>query len=209
MTEAEEAQFLLGSIAPDAIHYRKAFLDAEMKHIGAAKKITHLCPTSDEPWGQVTDNDGWIKCVKDFLKTNPNHPFAAGYTAHVLTDIQNNRTLWDNFRTNHPTEAAKGYTSGYYDDLRHLDMLMYKSLSESQKIIPLLTKAIPEEMPNLVTKEEVSAIQSNIIHEHFKNTAYIDKDYQYNFITLDDMLNFIKEATNFCTEMLTQKPIQF
>ena len=128
LPEKDAAQFLLGSISPDAIHYRAEFQDAAKSNIGAAKKITHLCPVSCERWGQVTDNVGWVNCVKAFLAENPDS-FAAGYATHVLTDIHNNRTIWERFRTNHPAEAAKGYTSGYYEDLKNIDTRLYRHLA--------------------------------------------------------------------------------
>ncbi|MDR0271692.1 MAG: zinc dependent phospholipase C family protein, partial [Clostridiales bacterium] len=105
------AQFILGSIAPDAVHHREEFINGYNPSIGAEKKITHLCPISDERWGHVTDNEGWEERVKKFLREHANNAFAAGYAAHVLTDICNNKTLWYNFRTNFPQEAVKGYTS--------------------------------------------------------------------------------------------------
>lgn len=194
LPEADAAQFLLGSIAPDAVHYRTEFLGAEMKGIGAAKKITHLCPVSNEPWGKVTDNDGWINCVKDFLAANPPDPLYAGYAAHVLTDIQNNQTLWHNFRTSNPQEAAKGYASTYYDDLRHIDMHLYMKLPERPQIMKLLSKAIPIEIPGLIAREELHAIQNNILHEHFKNATLPSDAFKYNFVNYNDMLTFIKNA---------------
>ena len=63
----DESDFLLGSIAPDAVHYRKSFVGASMSEIGKAKKASHLCPVSDEKWGSITDNDGWLICVENFL----------------------------------------------------------------------------------------------------------------------------------------------
>jgi len=196
LPEADAAQFLLGSIAPDAIHYRPAFQGAEMTNIGAVKKITHLCPVSNERWGAVTDNKGWVNCVKTFLSNNPKDPLAAGYAVHILTDIQNNRTLWQNFRESYPEEAAKGYASGYYDDLKNIDARLYKQLPEASNIMKLLTKAAPINLPGLVTAEEIQAIQNNILHEHFQNLTF-DPTYQYTYVTYDNMLTFIQDAADF------------
>ncbi|MCL2217671.1 MAG: hypothetical protein FWB91_11725 [Defluviitaleaceae bacterium] len=201
LSETDAAQFLLGSVAPDAIHYRAEFLGAEMAKIGAAKKITHLCPVSNERWGEVTDNDGWINCVKNFLASNPG-PLSAGYAVHVLTDIQNNRTLWHSFRTNYPEEAAKGYTSRYYDDLRAIEMHLYKRLTESPHIMRLLAKGVPDKIPGLTLKEELRAIQNNLLHEHFKTAASSSYTYEYSFISPDDMLTFIDDAVSFSAEIL-------
>jgi hypothetical protein len=204
LPEKEAAQFLLGAIAPDAIHYRKEFQSANMKNIGAAKKITHLCPVSDERWGHVTDNEGWIKIVKNFLRTSidcksveiSQNPFTSGYAVHVLTDIHNNRTLWLNYCANHPAEAAKGYSSDYYKDLKSIDIRLFLEHPNTTQIMNLLAKAKPEGIAELVTAEETHAIQQNILHEHFKN-AETALPHSCKFITYADTLNFIEAAAEF------------
>jgi len=199
----EKADFLLGSIAPDAIHYRKSFLGAEMKNIGAAKKITHLCPVSDEKWGHVTENDKWSDCVKDFLKPYNSNYFAYGYAVHVLTDIQNNKSIWTEFRLTFPEEAAKGYTSGYYDDLKKIDSNLFWGLDCSSDILETLAKATSQELYGLVSLEEVDAIKNNIVHEHFKDSVE-DLNYKYKFISLDQTINFIHDTADYILNLKWQ-----
>jgi len=194
----DPAQFLLGSIAPDAVHYRAEFQGAEMSNIGATKKISHLCPVSDQKWGQVTDNDGWIACVEDFLR-GQDDSFAKGYAAHVLTDICNNLTLWNNFRTNHPEEAAKGYASKYYEDLRNIDSRLYNEHPAIPEIMNVLEKSAPVEMLALVTADEVSAIKHNLLYEHCKNISP-NPLCEYHFVSYDDTLNFIENTAEFILE---------
>lgn len=201
MPKRDAAQFLLGSIAPDAIHYRKEFMGSEMSSIGAAKKITHLCPVSDEKWGQVTDNENWVNCVNAFLLKSSANPFAAGYAVHVLTDIHNNRTIWDDFRTNHPAEAAKDYASDYYKDLRNIDAHLYQDFPATAQIMVLLSSAVPKGLPGLVTADETHAIQQKISHEHFKN-AVREENYSYLFVTYEDTLNFIQSSADFSANFL-------
>jgi hypothetical protein len=190
------AQFLLGSISPDAVHYREEFTGDGKAKIGPTKKITHLCPVSAERWGQVTDNNGWVSCVKNFLREHPNDSFAAGYAVHALTDIYNNLTIWDKFRTNHPDEAAKGYTSGYYIDLRHIDTQLYFEYEGVAEIFALLAKAKPVGLDGLVFAEEVNAIQQNLLHEQYADVQ--PSAHKCEFVTLDDTLAFIKSAADFC-----------
>ena len=189
---ADAAQFMLGALAPDAVHYRNEYMGAAMKNIGPAKKITHLCPVSEERWGSVTDNEGWVRCVQAWLCKNPG-PLAGGYAAHVLTDLYNNMTLWENFRANHPAEAAKGYVSGYYRDMQEIDLRLYLSYVQDTEIERLLTKALPCDMPGLATAEEICAIRGNILHENYKGRMPA-KAFEYSYVTYDDMLDFIEET---------------
>ncbi|MCL1883813.1 MAG: hypothetical protein FWF81_08700 [Defluviitaleaceae bacterium] len=192
MEEREAAQFILGSISPDAVHYRAEFLNrGVMNKIGPSKKVTHLCPISDEKWGQVTDNEGWRECVKEFFYKSAQNSFSKGYAVHVLTDIQNNLTIWNKFCKNHPEEAAKGYASDYYKDLKNIDTRLYKEYPGVPKVMELLKKSTPEGMQKLVSAEEVSAIKHNLLYEHFKNEEY-EKNYQ--FATYTDTIDFIKST---------------
>ncbi|MCL2528673.1 MAG: hypothetical protein FWE42_09695 [Defluviitaleaceae bacterium] len=194
------AQFLLGSISPDAVHHRKD-LPTDMAGIGPLKKITHLCPVSDERWGQVTDNKGWIACAKDFLNKHPGDPFAEGYAIHVLVDLYNNMTLWNNFRTNHPHEAADGYKSGYYQDLKNIDLRLYQSLPQVSRIWSLLADAKVCEIPGLVGSEEMQSIQNGILHNDYKPPLPTPNQ-DYTFLTYEEKLTWIQKAADFVESVL-------
>jgi hypothetical protein len=199
--EKDAAQFLLGSISPDAIHYREEFQGAAMSNIGPAKKITHLCPISDERWGQVTNNEGWCECVKDFLhekKSRKDDAFAKGYAVHVLTDIHNNRTIWNDFRTNHPAEAAKGYKSEYYADMRNIDIRLYQEYPHVAEIFALLEQATPTGIPGLVSAKETDAIRESLYLDRKKNEKNLSVEKNYRFVTWHDMTDFIKSAADWC-----------
>ena len=199
-----EADFLLGSIAPDAVHFRKSFVGAGMSEIGLAKKISHLCPVSDEKWGSVTDNEGWITCVKNFLLEQEKSPFRLGFATHVLTDIYNNKTIWDRFRINHPLEAKKGYKSSYYDDLKHIDAILRDNRVVTVEICEKLEMAKPHSVGSLVSTDEVEAIKQSIIGEYgnVTQTSNFDKYHRTKFVSYDEMLIFIKEAALFSSAIV-------
>lgn len=200
----DEADFLLGSIAPDAVHYRKSFVGASMSEIGQAKKISHLCPVSDEKWGSVTDNEGWQSCVKMFLQEHEKTSFRVGYATHVLTDIFNNKTIWNDFRTNHPSEAIKGYKSAYYDDLRHIDTLLNDNRAVIELICEKLAQAEAVGITGLVSSDEVEAIKQTMIYE-YGNVPQIgnyDKFYATKFVSYDKMLIFVKEAVLYASAIV-------
>ena len=217
--DTDAAQFLLGSLAPDAVHYREGFTGAEMKNIGAAKKITHLCPVSEERWGAVTDNDGWIQCIDEFLhstrqpaggnagtvhtvsKDSSLRAQMEGYAVHNLTDCYNNMTLWDRFRTRHPAEAAKGYASGYYRDLQEIDLRLYLAYVKGSKIEQLLAVAKPCDMPGLVSAEEICAIRDNILWENYKGRVPLD-GYEYGFVTYNETLEYIVRTADFIEHLM-------
>jgi len=193
--KTEASAFILGSLAPDAVHYRTT-IPSDMGGIGATKKITHLCPISEERWGSVTDNTGWVAQVKAFLQSHPG-PLYAGYATHALTDIYNNMTLWERFRTNHPKEAKKGYQSLYYQDLRNIDQRLFQELTpQVDRIWRLLAAAVPRDLPGLITADELRAIQENILYENYKNLEpNLSRD--YSFVTYEESLAWMQDAADF------------
>ncbi|MCL2361665.1 MAG: hypothetical protein FWC73_07625 [Defluviitaleaceae bacterium] len=198
--EADAAQVLLGSLAPDAVHYRKE-IPADMGGIGPIKKISHLCPVSDEPWGKVTDNDGWVEHVRAFVGNYPS-PLAEGYAIHCLTDLYNNMTLWRNFRAWHPVEASKGYKSGYYQDLRNIDFRLYRTLTpQVNRIWHLLAMAEAHDMPRLVTADEIRAINENILYVQYGPVLHKPSE-KYSYVTYEKTIRFIQKSADFIQEVL-------
>ena len=194
--------FMLGAIAPDAVHFREEYQNTTQANIGPAKKITHLCPVSEEKWGKVTDVDGWIECVRVFLRANPGNPLATGYAVHVLTDIYNHISLWHNFVTNHPEEAAKGYASGLYKDLRSIDLRICNELYKGSEIERLLRKSTPQDMPGLVTAEEVCAGRDSLLSASYANTDETVDTSSCIFVTYQQTLKFINDAAAFCIKII-------
>jgi len=193
--DEDAAQFLLGALAPDAVHYRQGFIDASQKNIGEIKKTSHLCPQSREHWGEVTDNAGWIDSVKLFLHNNTGS-LAEGYAVHALTDIYTNMTIWDRFRTQHPEEATKGYKSNYYRDLGEIEIRLYQQQVQETRILELLAKAEAQDMPGLVSANEISAIKENIVHNHCKDLKPTPL-YEYTFVTYDETISLIQQTASF------------
>jgi len=199
----EHGAFLLGSIAPDAVHHREGFRGAAMANIGAAKKITHLCPVSDEPWGKVTDNICWEEKVRDFLRENhtSKDSFMAGYAVHVLTDIFNNMGIWNDFRMNHPQEAAKGYTSDYYRDMKTIDIQLYHRAYKPNGIDARLNTAKARGADGLVSEGEVAAIRDSLLRQYDGVGDIADE--KYSFVSYDEVMKFMRDAADYCVGVLS------
>ena len=205
LPEQEMAQFLLGSIAPDAIHYRKDYIGANMldtkSQIGFAKKNTHLCPESEERWGFITDNTSWEKSVDTFIKEHPNNSFALGYGIHALTDIYNNMSIWNDFITNYPEEALKGYTSDYYVEMKNIDLTIYHQFFKGKYLRELLAKSIPCGQDQLVTAEEVDALKNNLLYVAYKD-APEPKEMEYIFVSYDRVVKYMDETVDYIMGIL-------
>jgi len=195
--------FLLGSIAPDAVHYRDGFVGATMNDIGPAKKLTHLYPPgSEEKWGQITDINGWAESILAFLHANPNDDLAIGYVVHILTDMHNHQTIWNEYRANYSEEFAKGYASKYYTDLKSIDIRLYNEFFKSSATREMLESATPRDIPNLICKQELEAIKNNLINIQYKNAPTYADTSGCVYITYEKTLQFIQDAAEFCLKIL-------
>ncbi|MCL2604623.1 MAG: hypothetical protein FWD90_09105 [Defluviitaleaceae bacterium] len=212
LSDGETASFLLGSLAPDGVHYRAGLEGAPQHVIGAEKKHTHLCHESSEPWGKITDNDGWLVEINRVWSSIPkgaNHltdPFVAGYVVHVLTDVYNNLTLWKNFCAGYPEEAENVYTSDYYREMGALDLQLYQE-PETERVIRLLPQAETRGFDGRIAAEEAEAIRASILYEsggiytRYKNQPPADTS-RNRFITFAQIKGFIENAAAFALQHL-------
>ena len=193
--------FLLGSIAPDAVHYRKGFTDAKMSGIGDLKKHTHLIPAHNpEKWGQIKDTKGWEQSIVEFIGANLRDSFMVGYAVHTLTDIFNTEGIWHRFTTNNPQEAAKGYDSEYYKDLRKIDTQLYHRVYVTSGIETKLSGVTPQGAPERVTADEVAAIRQSLL-DQYVGTQDIDSS-DYSYVTYDEVLQFVQDAAGYCARVI-------
>lgn len=183
------ADFLLGAVTPDAIHFRHPY----QRHL---KKTTHLDP-SDQPWGQITENEAWTQSVMDFIAEHEDVPhldFIYGYAAHVLMDIHNNQQFWTPFRLQHAGQVEDVANPIYYRESTAVDRTLYQSFPQRDAIWQLLAQGVVRDVPGRVTADEVAAIQSHILNHQYIEIQSADMtDYQY--ITMAQMQRFIHDVS--------------
>ncbi|MCL2364253.1 MAG: hypothetical protein FWC71_06275 [Defluviitaleaceae bacterium] len=212
LDDADTSAVLLGALAPDGVHYRPRFNNATQSGIGMAKKLSHLCPPGNEPWGRVTDNDGWVaealrlhrswQCYTDI------DYMALGYVVHVLTDIYNNKTIWHDYRTAFPLEAVKGYGSAYYVELAALDIHLFHD-AETETIMRLLPMAEARDFSGRVAAGEIEDVRAGLFSpvQNGNFTVYVGSTIPdvsaHTFVTLAQIKRFIADATDFIVEKIS------
>jgi hypothetical protein len=137
--------FLLGSIAPDAIHTR-AGAD------GVAKRIVHLNEPHD-----TTEHDAIRKLLHQYsqMKTSLLH-FAAGYAAHLLADRLWNRTIIQPIQARCAASMdAPALRALYYLETDQLDFNLYHQITWRSQAWDLLERAVAPDFPPLLTAQEV------------------------------------------------------
>jgi hypothetical protein len=162
--------YFLGSLAPDAVHFRSGFRPAH-------KAVSHLCPDG-ETWGKVEDFDAWWDKVLAYYRESEQTDFLRGYCVHILADVCNGPAFWVPFRQ----KVLDGTDTDYdhiYEDARvkqyqrehvEADIRLYHTFPQRAAVWAQLEKAVGVELPGLVTAEEVESIRENILYRQYAHS---------------------------------------
>ena len=191
------SDFLLGAIAPDAVHFRKSY-ESDMK------KASHLC-VGEERWGWISNNEEWTENVFAFLdrnSSNANTDFIHGYCSHILADIQNNIKIWTPFKDSEQDALKDGMGSTlYHKEAKAVDYLLFLRDQRRKTIWSLLKKASGHDIENVAFKVEIEAMRDSILNEQYDNRPIAD-DSEHRYNTLSGMIQFIEEESKYIKELL-------
>lgn len=138
--------FLLGSIAPDAIHMRPNTNRDD-------KRVTHLI---DELGGFPIDADIRALIQEHLTAQSPLPLFALGYAAHILTDSLWRRTLLETFQSRIPADLDQAtYRTLYYQETDQIDFNLYHQAGWRAEVWEKLAAAAAVDFPPLLTGDEI------------------------------------------------------
>jgi len=138
-------EFLLGSLAPDAIHMRPGTTRAD-------KRRTHL---------QNTSAADWPRPLRDWMARHVGHDptfreFIRGYAAHLLADRLWAGTALQEFRRAAPAELDDGGLKAlYYRELDQVDVNLFRTEPWPPCAWSMLATAPAMEAPGLLTANEI------------------------------------------------------
>lgn len=190
------ADFLLGVLAPDAVHVR-AHYHSDMK------RVSHLC-VGDEKWGLITNDQEWQERVLRFLKDNrgsEHGDFLLGYCVHILTDIQNNRKVWTPFRKVNQVVLDHGGGSLYHQESDKVDYGFYESFPYRKEICRLIEMADGLDLEPIIIGDEVNAMKAHFLNERYRNRQLMDTSGN-RYVLVEAMESFIREESLTIKELI-------
>ncbi len=195
------ADFLLGAVAPDAIHYRDAYnSDKKLYSHFGCDNIAEI----REKWGYVTENEPWAERVWRAWKACKDLPvrdFLHGYFVHILTDIYNNKTVWTPFRISQGGAFDRAIYNQYGDECRNVDYLLYRRRPARERIWALLRDAQAYGVGDHIAKTEVERLRESILHERFREQKTPDVSGN-RYFRWEDVGDFVRKAADFAMESL-------
>lgn len=135
------AEFILGSVAPDSVHFRDGY-SVEMK------VHTHLFEGCG-PWSETQDFERWISNIEEFWRRFGEEEsdvrrrmFIFGICVHCRTDYYNDIMIWRALRKMHiPPMTLEEFRAEYYPEARDIDKWLYQTSEHTGEITRLLGEA--------------------------------------------------------------------
>ena len=185
--------FLVGSIAPDAIHARPGATRID-------KNRTHLLRAPHE---ETIDTE-YVHAVGEFVRghkstTVKDVEFVAGYAAHLLTDRLWYHTVYRSFRERSPNELSPAErTKLYYQETDQVDLDLYRRQVWRPVVWSLLEARQSWHVDGLLTAAEIEAYTAQKLAWYPSNVQA--QKLQPQFIALEQVIAFMTQAGLWITE---------
>lgn len=168
-------RFLLGNLAPDAIHMRPG---ADRQD----KNRTHL---------RVPDWNASMERSRQLIAEHGEDPFLAGCALHILADAMWLAGPWKRFRQTLPEDIPEAeWRALYYRDTDALDRYLFRQTAVHQLWSAALA-AKPSDYADLVTAAEIDAWRKDR-YAALQQSRRIETA---KYITVGIMQDFIAEAS--------------
>lgn len=184
----EPGDFLLGCVAPDAVHFHDSY-DVSLK------EKSHLWEFGPH-WGVTLDSEGWHRAALTFWKENKdaeNRDFMAGYCTHILTDWENDRSIWSPFREKLLQNINAGFETvheQYAAEAHGMDQWLYQTDENSREIWRLLAQGRVYGVEGRIFKEDLARQKWSLLNEQFTGKSVCDVN-EYRFCTKEIMHEFV------------------
>ncbi|MBQ6993167.1 MAG: hypothetical protein IJN64_01565 [Lachnospiraceae bacterium] len=189
--------FLLGAIAPDAVHFHD-------KYEVCLKEQSHLWNCGPK-WGITLESEKWEKNVLAFWgehKKDDNKDFIAGYCVHILTDWLNDIRIWSPFRNaNIKGDKVEEIYHMYQKEAIGSDQWLYQNSSNTEKIMELLSQSKAHSITGCIEKDDIERQKKHILTEQYKDIESQDIN-GYCYCSKEIIMSFIEECVEKISEMI-------
>ena len=196
-TEKKE-EFLLGSIAPDAVHYLPDYTSSY-------KCRSHLLPDGI-PWGtcEGRNNELWEENIRKFVAQWAGvveKDFILGYAVHLLTDLFNNVHVWTPLRSGGLVDTSQGMESVYHRESVRMNTYLTCQMTERDGFREALEKAEPLSIPGIIGSPEIVKMRQHDLAFMYESKEVPDI-HMNQYCTLEKTEWLIREASDYAAGVL-------
>lgn len=193
------AEFILGSVAPDAVHMAPdaACLSTDFD---VSKKVQSHLFEGCGPWGDTQDYERWEQNICAFFEnvvTAEAEParrdFALGIYAHCLTDRWNDLRIWRVAQRIYlPSMPVEEFKEIYYQEYRRIDWWLYQNSGYTAEICALLADAAVFSIEGLVNGEELESLKKYLLTVQY-NVEIVDitRNHFFTAARIEDFITFV------------------
>jgi hypothetical protein len=163
------SQYYLGSLAPDAVYFRKSFNATE-------KSISHFyIHLRQDNLEEFIEN--WKTNVKLFFsehKSQNMDDFLLGYCIHLMTDIYNHKYIVKPFILHFKNKDERERTTIYQNECLSVDFEIFQKNKELEEILSIINRSNSIDFYNLISREELEKMKDHVVNKQYKNIPKID-----------------------------------
>lgn len=194
-----QADYMLGSIAPDSVHFYP-------QYNLYLKEASHLWSYGPR-WGITLASDKWRDNILEFWNTHKNSEnkdYIAGFCVHILTDWMNDRTIFTPFREQiKSVEEYDDVYAIYAKEAYGIDQWLYQNSRNSSNIMALVAKGTPYSIRGCIEEDDVI-----IQKEHILNAQYAGKESfdisSYQYCTEKATLDFLDQCVDIIGKLMKE-----
>lgn len=196
-----QAEFLLGSVAPDSVHMNPEY--------EVSMKVRSHMFAGCGPWGDTQDYERWDRNIHELLRelSGLSKDLDAGYLAyllgmcvHCLTDYRNDLYIWRNLQQEFVLcMGFDAFKRDYYVEARGIDLWLYQNSPHTDQIRSLLATAEVHDASDFVKKEEVEQMRHHLLDVQYD--VSVQDISGYRFLSEDFLEEFLKRTA---AEITTQ-----
>lgn len=157
------AEFILGSVAPDAVHMNP--------HYDVKSKVKSHLFEDCGPWGDTQDYGQWQSNIGAYFERiaaaqeePARRDFSIGICVHCLTDRWNDIRIWRKAQSEFlPTMPFAAFKEIFYQEQRSIDNWLYQNSGNTSEIRKLLADAKSFVIEDLVDGEEIEVLRKHLL----------------------------------------------
>ena len=169
-----KAEFILGSVAPDSVHFRDPYKIEDKIH-------THLFENCG-PWGDPQDYEKWMANMDGFRDTKSysekdcgRQMFIYGMYIHCLTDYYNDRLIWRRFQEQlKATMTDTEIKNAFYPEAQLVDKWLFQTGEHSGEICRLLKESVAYDLDDYVYATDLEKMKTHLLENQYHITEMID-----------------------------------
>jgi hypothetical protein len=163
------SQYYLGTLAPDAVHFRKNYDRQE-------KEISHLYADLAKDNIDIFTGNWKANIMTFFLKYKSQNifDFLLGYCIHLMVDVYSYKYIWTPFKLQFSNNKAIDFGEIYKEESLLADLELFQRNNFEQNIFPLINIAEEADFFDLVFKDDIKGLKNNILNIQYKDKNRIN-----------------------------------